>query len=101
MSLCAPRRGAKNNELAATSLSTLVQMVAAGIGVTMLPQMAVEVEARADRALICLPFAKPTPSRTISLAWRPSSSRGAEFRLLGEHLSQAAPRSRRLLKKRR
>ncbi len=62
---------ARAHELAfrATSLATLVQMVAAGAGVTLLPALALETEA--TRARITLRrFAPPTPGRTIVLAWR-------------------------------
>jgi LysR family hydrogen peroxide-inducible transcriptional activator len=53
----------------ATSLATLVQMVAAGAGVTLLPRLAVDAEARrADLRL--RPLKDPAPSRTLVLAWR-------------------------------
>ncbi len=52
-----------------SSLSTLVQMVGAGIGVTLIPEMAVDIETRsADVALARLPH--PRPSRTIGMVWR-------------------------------
>ena len=49
--------------------------------------MAIPLEAR-DVDLAFLTFPKPQPQRTISLAWRPSSPRAAEFKLLGEQLTQ-------------
>ncbi|HXV36463.1 MAG TPA: LysR substrate-binding domain-containing protein [Myxococcota bacterium] len=67
----------------ASSLPTLVQMVAAGSGVTLLPSLAVAVEARAAN-LAVVAFRDPAPYRTIGLAWRPTSPRADEFRLLGE-----------------
>jgi LysR family hydrogen peroxide-inducible transcriptional activator len=79
----------------ATSLSTLVQMVANGLGVTLLPERALDVELRKDTGLVARRFAKPAPSRTIGLAWRPGAARGAEYRLLGQTLAAAlAPRAR-------
>jgi LysR family hydrogen peroxide-inducible transcriptional activator len=67
----------------ATSLPTLVQMVAGGAGVTFLPTLAAPVESKAaNLALVSL--RKPAPYRTIGLAWRPTSPRGNEYRLLGE-----------------
>jgi LysR family hydrogen peroxide-inducible transcriptional activator len=53
----------------ATSLATLVQMVSAGAGVTLLPQLAVDAEARRSD-LRLRPFRAPPPSRTLVLAWR-------------------------------
>jgi LysR family transcriptional regulator, hydrogen peroxide-inducible genes activator len=59
----------------ATSLETLRQMVVAGLGVTLLPELAVESPFGAQRGLITRPFAKPAPSRTIGAVWRRSSTR--------------------------
>ena len=54
----------------ATSLTTLLQMVAHGMGVTLVPEMAADA-ASAMRDLKIVPFAEPMPERTICLAWRP------------------------------
>jgi LysR family transcriptional regulator, hydrogen peroxide-inducible genes activator len=52
-----------------SSLSTLVQMVGAGIGVTLIPDMAIQVESRA--APVCISrFPTPAPTRTVGLVWR-------------------------------
>jgi LysR family hydrogen peroxide-inducible transcriptional activator len=74
---------AKANELEfrATSLSTLAQMVAGGMGVTLLPELAVATEAkRADLSI--RPFAQPAPKRTIGLVWRKGSPLGRALRQL-------------------
>ena len=55
-----------------SSLTTLVQMVAAGIGVTLIPEMAVAVETHATGVSVAR-FAGPQPSRTIGMVWRKSS----------------------------
>lgn len=68
----------------ASSLATLVQMVASGTGLTFLPEMARDVECRAPDELVVRPMAEGTPRRTISFAWRSSSSRVQEFELLAE-----------------
>ena len=69
----------------ATSLSTLVQMVASGAGVTLLPKLSLPLERRTpDLAFVQL--TKPIPSRTIGLAWRATSPRSEEFRALGKLL---------------
>jgi LysR family hydrogen peroxide-inducible transcriptional activator len=63
----------------AAGLATLVQLVAGGLGVTLLPATALDVEAgRADR-LAAVRFADPAPGRRIGLAARPGSPRAAEF----------------------
>jgi LysR family hydrogen peroxide-inducible transcriptional activator len=61
----------------ATSLETLRQMVAAGHGVTLLPQLASEISLGAARGMKVKPFSKPVPSRTIGAVWRKSTTRGA------------------------
>ncbi|MDJ0850492.1 MAG: LysR substrate-binding domain-containing protein, partial [Myxococcota bacterium] len=73
----------------ASSLPTLVQMVAGGSGLTLLPTLALRVEGKAG-GLAVVPFRKPVPHRTIGLAWRPTSPRVDEFRLLGEVLEPAS-----------
>jgi LysR family hydrogen peroxide-inducible transcriptional activator len=61
----------------ATSLETLRQMVVAGLGVTLLPEMAVESPFGSQRGLAIRQFANPKPSRTVGAAWRKSSTREA------------------------
>jgi LysR family transcriptional regulator, hydrogen peroxide-inducible genes activator len=69
--------------LGATSLSTVMQMVANGYGVTLLPRIALPVEARDERVKV-LRFRDPEPARQIGLAWRRTSPRRADFLALGE-----------------
>ena len=87
----APRRDAPAG-LAATSLATVMQMVANGYGVTLLPEVAVDAEAR-DARVKLLRFKKPEPARTIGLAWRRTSPRKRDFEALGE-IVKAALRQR-------
>jgi LysR family hydrogen peroxide-inducible transcriptional activator len=61
----------------ATSLETLRQMVVAGLGVTLLPELAVESPFGGQRGLVTRPFVKPAPSRVIGAVWRKSSTRVA------------------------
>lgn len=70
----------------ATGLSSLSQMVAAGMGATLLPASALAVEARAGSGLTTRPLRRPEPSRDIVLAWRPTSTRAAHFRALAQAL---------------
>jgi LysR family hydrogen peroxide-inducible transcriptional activator len=69
--------------LGATSLATVMQMVANGYGVTLLPEVAAGVEVRDSRVKL-LRFIEPQPARTIGLAWRRTSPRKRDFIALGE-----------------
>ena len=72
-----------------SSLSTLVQMVGAGIGVTLLPEMAVSVETRA--APVCVDrFAGPQPSRRIGMIWRKTNPLADRLLQLSEIVREAA-----------
>lgn len=75
----------------AGSLTTLVRMVASGLGVTLLPRVAVEleVEQRSANDVVVRPFVDPAPSRTVALAWRHSSPRERDFLLFGEEIRRA------------
>lgn len=82
--------GAERHEVfQGTSLRTLVPMVGNGLGVTLLPRMALETELPRDGGLVARPLATPTGAREIVLAWRRTSAREAEFRVLGEALRKA------------
>ncbi len=59
----------------ATSLETLRHMVVAGLGVTLLPELAVESPFGSQRGLTIRQFAKPAPTRTVGAVWRKSSTR--------------------------
>jgi LysR family hydrogen peroxide-inducible transcriptional activator len=66
----------------ASSLYTLVQMVAAGIGVTLLPKLAIDAQITRGTDIKLIPLAS-NPSRQIGLVWRQSSPRVREFETLG------------------
>lgn len=72
-----------------TSLHTLVQMVDNGLGVTMLPQMAISAGILDHTSVTAKPLDSDHPSRKIALAWRRGSPREKEFRLLAEVLRAA------------
>jgi LysR family transcriptional regulator, hydrogen peroxide-inducible genes activator len=77
----------------ASSLSTIAQMVANGLGVTLLPEISVDLESKhADIKL--MRFTEPEPSRVLGLAWRSTSSRKRDFAELGLHIA-AVSRPRR------
>jgi LysR family transcriptional regulator, hydrogen peroxide-inducible genes activator len=73
----------------ATSLTTLAQMVAGGLGVTLLPQLAVAQE-NAHGRLSCRTFAEPAPARTIVLVWRRHSAWAEPMREISEVMRRAA-----------
>jgi LysR family transcriptional regulator, hydrogen peroxide-inducible genes activator len=73
--------------LGATSLATVMQMVANGYGVTLLPRIALPVEARDERVKV-LRFRDPEPARSIGLAWRRTSPRKADFVALGQIVAE-------------
>ncbi len=72
LSFCNIRSSLPREGLDGSSLSTLVQMVGAGIGVTLIPDMAVDVETRSARVCISR-FTQSTPTRTIGMVWRARS----------------------------
>jgi LysR family hydrogen peroxide-inducible transcriptional activator len=76
-----PRRDAPAS-LGATSLATVIQMVANGYGVTLMPQVAIDAEAHDDRVRM-LRFRDPEPGRSIGLVWRRTSPRRQDFEALG------------------
>ena len=84
MAVCQTAGAAEIGDFRASSLSTLVQMVSSGLGLTLLPAMATETAS--GQGLTLLPFVKPVPKRTIGLVWRRASARAAEFELLAAAL---------------
>jgi len=70
----------------ATGLPSLGQMVAAGMGATLLPASALPVETRAGSGITTRRLRMPEPFRTIALAWRARSPRASEYRTLAEGL---------------
>ena len=71
----------------ATSLTTIVQMVANGIGITLLPQMAVGAGIASSTDLVIKPFKQAKVTRRIGLMWRKKTPRTVEFRQLGDVIS--------------
>ena len=74
--------GAEQEGFAATSLHTLVQMVAGGLGITLLPRMAIDAGVADNTDIVLRPLAAASAWRTIGLAWRPTSPRAAESKAL-------------------
>lgn len=72
-----------------SSLSTLVQMVGAGIGITLIPEMAVAVETR-SAAVSVARFKSPQPSRTIGMIWRKTSPLAEQLKQISQVVRQSA-----------
>ena len=93
LTFCELRQVDNIDTFGASSLSTIVQMVANGLGLTLLPEISIDLESRhADIKL--MRFAEPEPSRVFGLAWRATSSRKSDFDELGR-LITAVARQRR------
>ncbi|MEX1660149.1 LysR substrate-binding domain-containing protein [uncultured Thioclava sp.] len=90
LSFCKPSRLGPQDLMEGSSLSTLVQMVGAGIGITLIPEMAVRNEMRAAEVSVArLPA--PRPKRTIGLVWRKSSPMASQYAQIAHHLRQDLP----------
>jgi LysR family hydrogen peroxide-inducible transcriptional activator len=72
----------------ATSLTTILAMVAAGQGVTLLPELAADEAVRRDPRLRLVPFADPQPGRTLGVAWRKGSPRADDYRALRDTIAE-------------
>ena len=88
LSFCNINPARPHSGLDGSSLSTLVQMVGAGIGVTLIPEMAVAVETRSAPVSISR-FQPPAPSRTIGLVWRKTNPTAGMLTQIGELLRQS------------
>jgi len=89
LSFCAMQPSSPRELMDASSLSTLVQMVGAGIGVTLIPEMAVAVETRSAPVSVAR-FRAPRPHRTIGMIWRRTSPLARQLRGLSETVRVAA-----------
>ena len=93
LSFCKKQSSAPREMLDANSLSTLVQMVSAGIGVTLIPEMAVAVETRSASVSVAR-FKNPQPSRTIGMVWRKTSPLARQLLQISEVVCQSAGKAR-------
>lgn len=95
LAFCASKTREAAAGLGATSLATVLQMVANGYGVTLLPEVAVDVEVR-DHRVKLMRFVEPQPARKVGLAWRRTSPRRQDFAALGEIVKETLTFGRRL-----
>ncbi|WP_298815708.1 hydrogen peroxide-inducible genes activator [uncultured Roseibium sp.] len=89
LSFCNLPSGPPREVLDASSLSTLVQMVSAGMGVTLIPEMAVPVETRSAPVSVSR-FETPEPNRTIGMVWRRSSPLASQLTEIADIVRRSA-----------
>ncbi|MDH6230516.1 LysR family hydrogen peroxide-inducible transcriptional activator [Mesorhizobium soli] len=89
LSFCNLHSARPRELLDGSSLSTLVQMVSAGIGVTLIPEMAVPVETRSATVSVAR-FNSPQPSRTVGMVWRKASPLAEQLLQISEVVRQSA-----------
>jgi LysR family hydrogen peroxide-inducible transcriptional activator len=89
LSFCKPSRTMARPLMEGSSLSTLVQMVGAGIGVTLIPQMALPIETRAANVAIAA-LAVPRPSRRIGIVWRKSNPMARQLERIADCVRASA-----------
>ncbi len=76
------------SQFGATSLKTLLELVANDQGITLIPKLAARVEIPQESSLRLLKFPDPEPSRTIGLVWRKSSPRNKDFHALSNEIAK-------------
>ncbi|MGV8839729.1 MAG: hydrogen peroxide-inducible genes activator [Bauldia sp.] len=90
LAVCGAIDPARLRGFGATSLATIVQLVAAGQGMTLLPELAADAVTHSDPRLRLLAFAAPEPGRTIGVAWRKGSTRERDFVALAASIGKVA-----------
>ncbi len=91
LSYCRPVDRGALASFGASSLSTIIQMVVNGLGITVLPEISLPFEVH-DSRIALLRFPPPEPTRAVALAWRRSSPRKRDFVELGKLLTTSRPR---------
>ena len=93
LAFCRLRQVDSIDTFGASSLSTIVQMVANGMGLTFLPEISIGLESMHGKIRI-MRFTEPEPSRVLGLAWRATSPRKRDFVELGKLIVECAAQSR-------
>lgn len=90
LEVCGLRSQRRKLNLEAASMATLMRMVASGMGMTLIPRLALADENR-DGRLRIVPFADPAPSRDLAVVWRRNAETGTDARALAGLVRQLAP----------
>lgn len=91
LAFCNIDRALPRDGLDGSSLTTLVQMVGAGIGVTLIPDMAVPIETRSADVAVSN-FDAPVPTRTVGMIWRRTSPLASQLEKVADVVREAAGR---------
>lgn len=95
LDVCSRVDAKENEDYRATSLETLRQMVAAGLGITLLPELATRGPFGSGHGLAVKTFTRPVPSRSVGAIWRKSSSRTQAINAICEVISTAVKESKK------
>jgi LysR family hydrogen peroxide-inducible transcriptional activator len=90
LEICSGTGMHEKQDFRATSLETLRQMVASGVGITLLPELAGRGAYGQARGVAIRPFVKPVPTRTVGAVWRKSSARRDAILALCKHVGANA-----------
>ncbi|WP_421709789.1 hydrogen peroxide-inducible genes activator [Algihabitans sp.] len=93
LTFCEMEKSSPRYLMEGSSLSTLVQMVSAGMGLTLIPEMALPLETRSAQVAVAR-FPRPSPSRRVGMIWRKTNP-------LAEHLMQVGAIVRKVSQSRR
>jgi LysR family hydrogen peroxide-inducible transcriptional activator len=88
LAFCSATSDSAPTSLGATSLATVMQMVANGYGITLVPEVAAQAEVH-DPRIKLVRFRNPEPARSVGLVWRASSPRKEDFKALGRIVSES------------
>jgi len=89
LEICGHANLEEEQDYRATSLETLRQMVATGMGVTLLPKLATTGPFSNDKSIVIKSFPKPVPTRTVGAVWRKSSTRSGAIKAVCEVIKDA------------
>ena len=95
LDVCSRVEAKESEDYRATSLETLRQMVAAGLGITLLPELATRGPFGSGQGLSVKTFVRPIPSRTVGAVWRKSSSRTQAIQAICDVISAAVKESKK------
>lgn len=90
LAVCGMRAPRRKLNLEAASMATLMRMVASGMGMTLIPQLALTDE-NSDGRLRIVPFAEPAPSRDLAVVWRRNADAGRDALALADVIRGLAP----------
>lgn len=91
LAVCNVRGARERDDFRASSLSTLIQMVGGGLGVTLIPELAADLLGRLEPGVVMVRFVDPQPYRTIGLVWRTTTPHRDSYTRLAASLVPSPP----------